>query len=51
MVDTTINNDCSKTSFDYIYRLMTMPPYYDRDTFPAPNSADDVIKNFGTSNP
>lgn len=45
-----INNDCSKASFDYIYRLMTMPRYLDRDTIPAPNSAEDNKKNFSTQN-
>lgn len=45
-----INGDCSKASFDWLYRLMTMPRYLDRETIPAPNGPEDTKKNFATVN-
>lgn len=50
MEDKTIDRDPGKTSFDYMYRLMTMPRYLDSKNIPCPNSAEDNKKNSGTSN-
>lgn len=39
-----LNRDLGKASFDWLFRIMTMPPYYNNKTVPAPNGAEDTKK-------